>query len=54
MQVFEEYLEIFNLQGKLVFQLELNQPTSNIDLSAFAKGVYLFKIGQDTEKLVVY
>jgi len=40
-------LEIYNIQGKKVFQTAITDPKSIIDLSDFSKGIYLAKVYVD-------
>ena len=45
-------LSIFNLQGQLLFQQEINREKTSLDLNTFAKGMYIVKICNDKNSLV--
>jgi len=40
-------IEIYNLQGKLLFQKEISEKQTQLDLSNYANGVYLIRIEQE-------
>jgi hypothetical protein len=35
---------VYNIEGRLLFQRQLNDLDTNIDISAFATGTYFFKV----------
>ena len=41
-------ISIYNLQGKLVNQFPLTETRKNIDISAYAKGLYLIKVSNNS------
>ena len=44
MEISNSNLQIFNSQGKVIYNNELSDVKENIDISGFAKGIYLIKI----------
>jgi len=45
-------IEIFNLQGQKILTKELNSQTQTIDISKIPTGIYIYKIGKESGKLV--
>lgn len=48
-----ERLKIFNLQGQLLEEQFITQSSFTKDLSSFENGIYLIRIGEKTEKLII-
>ncbi|HEX6426539.1 MAG TPA: T9SS type A sorting domain-containing protein [Niastella sp.] len=46
-------LALYTTDGKLVWQQQLNTGTKYIDVSRYAKGVYLFKVNSTAQKVVI-
>jgi tryptophanase len=44
---------ISNTSGQIVYQQNLHQPTTNIDISQWASGVYFVRYADAAKKLVV-
>ncbi len=47
------YLAIYTAEGKLLWQQQVNAGTKTIDVSRYAKGIYLLKTNTTTKKLVI-
>jgi hypothetical protein len=45
-------IEIYNIQGKKVFEKEMYKSNMSIDISEFKKGVYTIKINADSKLIV--
>ena len=37
-------MELYNIQGKLLYETKINQAQKQIDLSAYSKGVYIYRL----------
>lgn len=48
----ECFASIFNISGKLIAELKLNEIVNNIDVSAYQKGVYFIQIGNSIQKFI--
>lgn len=48
-----ELVQIFDLNGKLIFSKQLKQGNNVINTSEYKNGVYLLKIGNQTKKLII-
>lgn len=46
-------LALFTTDGKVVWQQQVNAGTKYIDISRYAKGVYLFKVNSTVQKVVI-
>jgi hypothetical protein len=46
-------LALYTTDGKLVWQQQVNAGTKYIDVSRYAKGVYLFKVNSTVQKVVI-
>ncbi|MDD4581303.1 MAG: T9SS type A sorting domain-containing protein [Bacteroidales bacterium] len=44
-------IEIYNLQGKLLFMQDIVDETTSIDISSYAEGMYLFKIQNNQQHI---
>ncbi|MCD4790468.1 MAG: T9SS type A sorting domain-containing protein, partial [Bacteroidales bacterium] len=44
-------IQIFNSQGKIIFQNELSDYTETIDISKFDKGIYLLKVTSENKSI---
>ena len=43
----QPFLEIYNLQGNLVYQARINGPLTELDLSQFSKGLYFLRLSEN-------
>lgn len=43
-------IQVYNLTGQLLLDKNLNETTTNVDISAFAQGTYFFKLKFDGDK----
>jgi len=53
----EKYIELLNMQGKLVYSNQIQENKSFIDISSFQKGVYCVKVTDSeriTSKIVIF
>ncbi len=46
-------IALYTAEGKLLWQEHVNAGTKNIDVSGFAKGIYLIKANTTTQKIVI-
>lgn len=52
-EILQNSLQIFDVSGKLIFQEFIQNHQTQIDLSAFQKGVYFLKYGERTGKVIL-
>ena len=43
-------IQVYNVTGQLLLDKNLNETTTNVDISAFAQGTYFFKLKFDGDK----
>ena len=48
-----EQLEIFSLDGKLIFEKQLNSTLDTISLAEIPKGIYLVQVGNMVKKIII-
>ncbi|MEI8203251.1 MAG: T9SS type A sorting domain-containing protein [Bacteroidota bacterium] len=46
------YISVYNLQGQLVFQQKVYQPSTQMDMSSLAKGIYFLKFKNESKSEV--
>lgn len=48
-----EQLEIYSLDGKLIFEKQLNSTFDTISMAEIPKGIYLVKVGNKVKKIII-
>ncbi len=48
-----EQLEIYSLDGKLIFEKQLNSTLDTISMAELPKGIYLVKVGNSVKKIII-
>ena len=46
-------LQLYNTEGKLIWERRISSGTETINVTGFSKGMYILKGNQTTEKIVI-
>ena len=48
----QEFIECYDLQGKLILKNKIESPRTQIDVSNLSKGIYIIKVGEKSKKWI--